>query len=133
MNLRLENRINASLEILAELTTSLEKLTNEYEKAKSDATPMTIKRKLRTIERVYAPKLDAARDRISDLTASIRTDTVSYGESVKNAGYHAVYAAGRTTWETQKLDGYAAAHPEILEFRKDSGPYVTIRKDQAKS
>ena len=77
--------------------------------------------------------MTALRKKIDDLATSIRTDTISYGESVKNAGYHAVYAAGRITWNTRGLEGYAVAHPEVNEFKNDSGPYVTIRKDQAKS
>ena len=127
-NLRLENRINASLEILSDLYDKFAALTGELDQAKHEAIPASIRRRIATIERRYNSPMTALTKKIDDLATSIRTDTISYGESVKNAGYHAVYAAGRITWETQKLDGYAAAHPEILEFRKDSGPYVTIRK-----
>ena len=132
-NIRLEHRINASLEILSELTTNMEKIVSELEKAKYDAIPASLRRKLARIDREYEQRLNPVKVRIETVSANIRTDTVSYGESVKNAGYHAVYAGGRITWNTVGLNGYAVAHPEVNEFRKDSGPYVTIRKDQAKS
>ena len=133
MNLRLENRINASLEILSELTTDMEKIVSELEKAKHDIIPTSLRRKLARIEREYEQRMMPVRTRIDAVSESIRTDTVSYGQSIKNAGWHAVYAGGRITWNTAGLEGYAVAHPEVLEFQKDSGPYVTIRKDQAKS
>lgn len=133
MNLRLERRIQASLEMFNELSDKMTGLIDDLKKAKDDAIPASVKRRLRTIERQYESQMKAERQKMDDLAESIRTDTISYGKSIKNAGWHAVYAAGRITWNTVALEGYAVAHPEVLEFQRDSGPYVAIRKDQAKS
>ena len=128
MNLRLENRIHTSLEILSDLYDKLETLTEELDQAKHEAIPASVRRRVATLERKYNAIMTPLRKKIDDLATSIRAETVSYGESVKNAGYHAVYAGGRITWNTVGLEGYAVAHPEVLEFRKSSGPYVTIRR-----
>ena len=128
MNLRLENRINASLEMLSDLYDKFAALTKELDQAKHKAIPASIRRQIASIERRYNAPMVALRKKIDDLDMSIRTDTISYGQSVKNAGYHAVYAGGRITWNTAGLNGYAVVHPEVLEFQRDSGPYITIRK-----
>jgi len=48
--------------------------------------------------------------------------------SVKGAqsGLQVVFARGRVTWETDKLEGYAAEHPELLKYRKTGTPSAKI-------
>jgi hypothetical protein len=60
----------------------------------------------------------------------VKESVIAGGESVKGEFLHAVYVKGRTTWETKLLDGFAAAHPEILQFRKVGEPSVTIRSSK---
>lgn len=57
------------------------------------------------------------------------------GESVKGVELQAVFSKGRTTWDGQKLAGYAIAHPEIEKLKKVGKPSVAIRevKDTKKS
>lgn len=49
------------------------------------------------------------------------------GQSVKGERLQAVYNAGRVTWDSKRLEGYAVAHPEVSAFRKVGEPFVTWR------
>ena len=49
-------------------------------------------------------------------------------EDLKGSLLHAIYAAGRASWDTKALEGYAVAHPEILQFKKVGEPSVSIRE-----
>ncbi len=40
----------------------------------------------------------------------------------------AIYSKGRMSWDGKRLDGYATAHPEILAFRSEGQPSVSIRE-----
>lgn len=55
---------------------------------------------------------------ICDLAQSAKTDaaTVSY-----------VKASIRTTWDGAQLNGFAAAHPEILKFRRETEVPASVR------
>ncbi|MCG3145996.1 MAG: hypothetical protein HONDAALG_03775 [Gammaproteobacteria bacterium] len=51
----------------------------------------------------------------------------SRGATVKGAALSAVYAKGRVSWDNKALEGYAVAHPELLAFRSEGAPSVSIR------
>lgn len=55
---------------------------------------------------------------VCDLATSAKTDaaTVSY-----------VKASMRTTWDGAKLAGYAAAHPEINQFKRETEIPASVR------
>jgi hypothetical protein len=76
------------------------------------------------------PKYEVLRAEIEKLTTDIEAAVLKAGESVKGSDLIAVYSAGRVTWNTKALDGYAAAHNEIEQFKKIGKPSVTIRKIQ---
>jgi len=67
-------------------------------------------------------------ERIAELSVQVKTEVVAHGASVKGAFLHAVFANGRVSWDNKKLDGYSKAHPEILDFRKEGAPSVSLRK-----
>ena len=54
------------------------------------------------------------------------------GYTVTGTEYQAVFSEGRVTWQTDHLDGFAEAHPEILKFRNQPKPSVSIRKRNGK-
>jgi len=64
---------------------------------------------------------------INALTKDIKDAVLTHGASVKAVHLHAVWSKPRTSWDTKALNGYAVAHPEILEFRKTGRPSVSIR------
>jgi len=58
---------------------------------------------------------------------NIKERVLLAGETVSGSVLKAVFNKGRTKWDTKALDGYAKAHPELLEFRSEGKPYVSIR------
>lgn len=62
------------------------------------------------------------------LTGVINEAVLGKGGSVKGKELQAVYSNGRTTWDGQKLAGYAIAHPEIEKLKKVGKPSVSIRE-----
>lgn len=67
-------------------------------------------------------------DAVKKIQSSIKSATLQHGETVKADNYMAVFTQPKPAWDSAKLEGYAAAHPEILAFRKEKNPYVSIRK-----
>lgn len=66
-------------------------------------------------------------DAIDTVTKDIKSTVLEHGQSVKATHLHAVWSKPRISWNNKGLDGYAIAHPEILAFRKEGRPSVSIR------
>lgn len=64
----------------------------------------------------------------SELQEQIKAEILSRGMSVKGQYLHAVYAKGRVSWDSKMLEGFALAHPVILQAKSEGKPSVTIRK-----
>jgi len=88
--------------------------------------------RLKEIEEEFAQKAQAADANIEGLETSIRSETLSLGESVRAAGWQAVWNKGRQSWDSKGLAGYAETHPDVLQFRKEGEPSVTIRRASGK-
>lgn len=86
-----------------------------------------IRAKLAEIDAEFADKVQTVGAAIAALEAEVKQAVIQNGESVKATFLHAVWMKGRTSWDTKSLDGFAAAHPEILAFRKEGEPTVSIR------
>jgi hypothetical protein len=75
-----------------------------------------------TIEEEYR---QVVADKTPDTEAmknEITTMVLKFGETVKGKYWRASFVKGRAgAFETDKLLGYAAAHPEILKFKKPDG------------
>lgn len=63
------------------------------------------------------------------LEGEIKSTVLAAGLSVKSDNYQAVYVKGRISWDSKSLGGYAAAHPEIEQFKKVSDPSVRIKRN----
>lgn len=72
----------------------------------------------------YRAKLDA-------LEVEIKAAALDDAASFKAHDVAVTYRKGydRVTWDTKRLDGYAAAHPEVLPFRSVTAvaPSVSIK------
>lgn len=86
-----------------------------------------IKARMAEIEAEFATKTEGVTANIATLEAEIKQAVVAHGASVKGLYLHAVLTKGRVSWDTKFLDGYATAHPELLSFRKEGAPSVSIR------
>jgi len=86
-----------------------------------------LREKEQLIREKYSDALSALSARSSALRNKVKQEVLEYGATVKHGRYQAVWNRGRVSWNTKGLVGYAAAHPEILQFRKQGRPSVSIR------
>src|SRR5688572_30307356 len=86
-----------------------------------------IQSQLDALDSEYQPLLEAAEENISTLENEIKTDVLLYGESVSGGMYRATFTKGRVSWDTEGIEKYASAHPDVMQFRKQGQPIVTLR------
>ncbi len=82
---------------------------------------------LDALEAEYKPVFETAEQEIAALTAEIKNDVLLRGESVEGGAYCATYIQGRSAWDNDGMKKYAAAHPEVLKFRKPGQASVVLR------
>ena len=90
--------------------------------------PQEVKDKLAEIDAEFGGKLEQLEVERELLEAEIKQVVLEAGRSIKGAHHTFSWTKGRVSWNTKALDGYAAAHPEILQFRKEGSPSVSVRK-----
>ena len=115
------------LEALAEKRALQEVIRLDKEKARDSVLTAEIRQALADIDTEFADGEEAAMESIVGLEASIKTATLGIGETVKGATLYAVFSKPRVSWDTKGLGGYAIAHPEIEQFRKQGKPSISIR------
>ena len=86
-----------------------------------------IKAKFAEIDAEFSDKYRAVDDTYSAIEGEVKAAVLELGETAKGDYLMAVFAKGRVSWDTKALDGYAAGHPEIAQFRKEGAPSVSIR------
>jgi hypothetical protein len=114
------------LERLADLRAAADVARIDYESRRVEVMKK-VQEELDAIEAEFLPALDAAEANASTLEAEIKNDVMLRGESLRGSAYQAVYTRGRVTWDAAAMNEYARDHPEVLPFRKESQPSVTIR------
>lgn len=91
--------------------------------------PPEIAQALDDLEAEFLDKFYTAEQNIAALKEELSALVLDHGGSVKGEYLQAVYRKGTAGgFDTKKLEGYAAAHPEINAFRKpDGAPSVSFR------
>ncbi|HLE15272.1 MAG TPA: hypothetical protein VI776_11025 [Anaerolineales bacterium] len=87
-----------------------------------------IKARLEEIEAEFSDRFEAVDQRTQALEEEVRAEVIRHGGSVKGTFLRAIWHRGRVTWDASGMDRYADAHPEILRFRKQGDPFVSITK-----
>lgn len=87
-----------------------------------------IRARLDEIEAEFAGKMEAIEANIEALEEEIRQEALRQRSSVKGTFLRVIWHKGRTSWDTKSLDDYARSHPEVIAFRKQGQPYVSIVK-----
>lgn len=87
-----------------------------------------IKAKIAEIDAEFAEKSEGVDKNITELTEKVKAEVIAKGESVKGTCLHAIFAKGRVSWDTKKLDGLMLAFPQLAGARKEGEPSVSIRK-----
>lgn len=86
-----------------------------------------IQAELDALDSEYKPVLESAEENIATLENEIKTDVLLHGESVSSGHYRATYSQGRISWDNDGLAKYAEVHPEVVRFRKQGQPIVSLR------
>jgi hypothetical protein len=120
------NDIVIKLDQLSELQAATE-VTRQHYEAKRTEILRAVQAELDALVTEFDPLIKSAEERAAALEAEIKKDVAVYGSSVKGRGLHAVYYHGRVSWDTKALDVYAVSHPEVIDFRRQGEPSVSIR------
>jgi hypothetical protein len=118
--------IVAKLEELAELRAAVDLTRADYDEKRAEILK-AVQAELDALEAEYAPLLTTAEERAAALEAEIRAEVLEAGASVRGSRLQAVYARGRTSWDTAGLDAYAADHPEVQDYKRQGAPSVSLR------
>lgn len=119
--------ITELLNYLAELQATADLYRMKHEDMRAEIMA-PVKQQLTDLDAEFAPMFEAVNEQIAATTEQVKAAVIANGASVKGAHLQAVYAKGRTSWDSRGLDGYAVAHPEINAFRSVGQPSVSIRK-----
>lgn len=70
------------------------------------------------IDNISEPFAEQARILEDEIKAEVLESGKKYKHELADVSYRKGYI--RASWDTKKLDGFAAAHPEIMEFKKET-------------
>ncbi len=118
--------IIAKLEELAELRAAADLTRADYDEKRLEIL-QAVQAELDALEAEYAPLLTTAAERAAALEADIRAEVLAAGATVRGSRLQAVYARGRTSWDTAGLETYAADHPEVQDYKRQGAPSVSLR------
>jgi DNA-binding Lrp family transcriptional regulator len=120
------DHVAEKLERLSNLRNAIEFTRLDYETKRTNILKQ-IQSELDALDAEYQPALEAAGKNISALENEIKTEVLLYGESVSGGMYRASYTQGRVSWDNEGMTKYADLHPDVLQFRKQGQPIVSLR------
>ena len=123
--------IVAKLNELSDVQSALAVARVDYEAQRAEILK-TVQAELDALAAEFQPLIDVSEERIAALSEEIKQEVTRHGASVKGAHLHAVYSKGRVTWDNTGLDRYAVEHPEVVSFRKQGQPTVSLRSTDPK-
>jgi len=123
----MSDEIKQKLDELADLQSGQDVIRLRKQEEIDQVITLEVKAKLAEIDAKYLGQTSDLQAKIVDLDKWIRDEVKKLGTSIKGSRLHAVWNKGRVTWNTKALDGYAAGHPEIAQFRTEGEPSVSIR------
>jgi hypothetical protein len=118
--------VSAKLERLTDLRGAADVARLDYESKRAEILKK-IQGELDALDLEYKPVLEAAEENVAALENEIKTDVLLYSETVSGGSYRASYSQGRVSWDNEGMTKYAASHPDVLQFRKQGNPIVSLR------
>lgn len=79
------------------------------------------------IKTEFSGKVKDIKQQASSLENKVKRYVLEYGATVKGNSLQIVWNKGSMRWDTKSIEDYSLSHPEILQFRKEGKPYVSIR------
>jgi hypothetical protein len=119
--------IDAHLALLADLQSRLADLHAAHGEARLAALTPAVRQRWRDLDAYYASDLDTLEQQVAARTTLVKEAVLVQGHSAQGHGLHAVYVKGRVAWDDRALQGFATGHPEVLQFRTQGAPSVSLR------
>ena len=120
--------IYEKIEKYSDLAFGIDAISQEKQALIDSVLTPEIKEKLAEIDAEFDPKVEDILQQKSMLEAAIKQEILEVGRTIKGTYHSFVWSKPRVSWDTKALDGYAAAHPEIQQFRIEGSPSVSVRK-----
>ena len=117
-------QIKANLAKLDDAYAGKEVYTKRKQEMMNSVITEEVKQQLKDIDEEFAADLEHFDKYIADIKDKIKEELLAHGESVKGEHMRATFVKGRVTWDSKGLEGYSAANPTILRFRKEGNPSV---------
>jgi hypothetical protein len=122
--------ISEKLDLLAEFQAQKDLLAIDKQALIDQVLTPEIKARLAEIDAEFASRSEVVDVNITALEAEIKDDVIQHGATVRGAHLLAVWNRGRVSWDDRSLSDYARSHPEVLSFRKQGEPSISIRRVQ---
>ena len=103
-------------------------LTESLNRLLEQAIPEEVQKQLEEIKAEYQPMIEQVQAALAYTKERIEQQVLDATTTWKGTRYMAVWNKGRETWDGHALDGFAMAHPEILQAKKIGNPTVTFRQ-----
>ena len=92
---------------------------------------LIVKNALKTVEHeleVLDESVTTLNSVVASAKAAVEVAVLDKKETISGEHCMAVWNKGRESWDGSKLNGFAMAHPEILQAKKIGEPTVSFRK-----
>ena len=127
----MSDHIKELLDRLADYHAQRDLVQMEKQKRVEEIMTPEIKERLQDVEAEFSAQVEAADRNIEELTERIKIMVASEGKTVKGSVFQAVYAKGRVTWDTKKLEGLMMIVPDLKTAMVVGQSSVSLRKVQA--
>lgn len=119
--------ITQELNELDELASQLEALEVEKRERKNQILTPRIQEQLDAIDEEFSKITEPLNKSIAALRRRIKERVEQYRLKIQGNGFQAFWRKGPVRWNTEALEEYSKAHPEILQFREEGKGSVVIR------
>ena len=120
--------IYAKIERFSDLEVGIDQVKREKQALFDSILTPEIKEKMAELDAEFDPRIDKLTLERELLEAEIKSEVLIASRTIKGTYHNFTWNKPKITWDTKALDVYAMAHPEILQFRKEGDPYVSVRR-----
>lgn len=117
-------------ELLAKVTSmrfEIASMEQSWDRMREELIPEDVREKIKELGEEMAPKVASMAEEVEKAEAELRQMVASYGQTVTGLRFQVVYISPKPVWNEKALEGYAAAHPDILALKSMSEPKTQIR------
>ena len=127
LGLMTEHEIVQKLDELAEVQAAQDAIRLAKKDRLAELLTAEQRQQFADIEAEAALRLADCSETEQQLVEIIKAATLETRQSVRGRRLQAIWQKGRISWDTQALDGFAVAYPDVNRFREEGQPSVSIR------